>query len=477
MEAQTIIEEGKKTALRWIDGRQQRLIEISDRIWNFPELGLLEHDTSSLLADELIRYGFQVRKPVSGMDTGFVASWGSGKPVLAVLGELDALAGLSQKTVPHEEAVKTGAPGHGCGHNLHAVSALGGALALKEALEETGLSGTVRYYGCPAEETLDGKVWMVRDGLFDDVDVSLSHHPYTVNTASLGSSSAVNSVRFHFHGKSSHAAVSPEQGVSALDAVELMNTGVNYLREHVSDKVRIHYVVEEGGEQPNVVPAYARSWYFVRAPEREQVEVVYEKILRIAEGADLMTGTTHRVEFLTGCYNKLPNRVLSELVVANMRAVGPPVHSEEELKFARELAKSIPAEQKRSSLLGSGRPRGRELLDALFDERVLDAWDDGKSSPGSTDVSDVSWVTPAVEFSTACCIIGTTAHSWQFVAQAGTSCGHKSLLFAARVIACCGVELIADGDLRRRVRQEWLDRRGGREYRSPLPKGHSLPEV
>lgn len=465
----------KGIALDWIKRNRGPLIGISDSIWRHPELGLREAKTSGLLADELVSHGFRIEREVAGMATAFTASWGTGKPVIGILGELDALAGLSQKAVPRQDPVREGEPGHGCGHNLHAAGGLGGALALKTALETANIPGTVRFFACPAEETMDGKVWMVRDGCFDSVDAVLSHHPFTVNTASLRSSNAMNSVRFHFHGKSSHAAASPEMGISALDAVELMNTAVNYLREHVPQKVRIHYIIEEGGGQPNVVPAYARSWYFIRAPEREQVEQVYQRIMRIADGADLMTGTTHETEFLTGCCNKLPNAVLSKLVTDNMRRIGPPGHSEEERLFAAQLAETIPFESKRRSLLDNARPGGETLLEALFDERVLDAWDDGETGSGSTDVADVSWVTPTMEFSSACCILGTTAHSWQFVAQTGMSFGHKSLLFAAGVIACSAIELFTNEALLERARQEWIKRLAGRKYVSPLPPDHKIP--
>jgi len=455
--------------LSWIDENEKRIIEISDKVWEYAELGLLEHKTSKLLSDEVEGHGFRVERGIAGMPTAFVATWGSGRPVLGVLGELDALPGLSQKPVPYKEPLREGAPGHGCGHNIHGTGGMAGAVAIKVAMEEQGIPGTIKFYGCPAEETLVGKVWLVREGYFDGVDAVLSHHPGSANTAGLGSSNAMNSVKFHFYGKSSHAAGSPEQGISALDAAELMNTGVNYMREHVIEKARVHYITEEGGGQPNVVPDYARTWYYVRAPEREQVDYIYNWVLSIADGADKMARTTHKVEFLTGCYNMLPNRALSELVVGNMREIGAPVHTEEEMEFARELDGTIPRELKKETLRKSERPGWEKMLEQLFDERVLDAWNEGKVGAGSTDVSDVSWVTPAMEFNTTTWVLGTPGHSWQVVAQNGMSIGHKSLIFASKVFAASGLDLLTKPDLLKRVRDEWKERLAGRVYKPPIP--------
>ena len=459
----------KDIALSWIDENEKRIIEVSDRAWEYAEVGLLEHKTSKLLADEIERHGFRVEKGIAGMPTAFVATWGSGKPVIGVMGELDALAGVSQKAVPYKEPVVEGGPGHGCGHNIHGTSGMAGAIAIKVAMEEGNLPGTVKFFGCPAEETLVGKVFMVRDGIFDGVDACLSHHPGSMNTAGLGSSNAMNSVKFHFYGRTAHAAGDPENGISALDAVELMSNGVNFMREHVIEKARVHYVTEVGGGQPNVVPAYARTWFYVRAPEREQVESIYKWVLQIADGADLMAKTTHRVEFLTGCYNMLPNRGLSETVVANMREIGAPRHTDEEMEFARKLNESIPPESKKEGLRKSERPGWEKLLDVLLDEGVLDDWREGKVGAGSTDVSDVSWVTPAMEFSTACCILGTPGHSWQFTAQSGMSIGHKGLIFASKVIAASSIDLLTKPDLLKRVREEWKERLTGRVYKPPIP--------
>jgi aminobenzoyl-glutamate utilization protein B len=459
----------KEVALSWIDDNEKHIIEISDKAWDYAELGLLEYKTSKLLADEIERHGFKVERGVADMPTAFVATWGSGAPTLGVLGELDALATISQKAVPYRDPVEDGAPGHGCGHNIHGTGGMAGAIAVKTAMETNGIPGTVKFYGCPAEETLVGKVWMVRHGLFDGVDAVLSHHPSSANTAGTGSSNAMNSVKFHFHGRTAHSAGDPENGISALDAVELMSNGVNFMREHIIEKARVHYITEEGGGQPNVVPAYARTWFYVRAPERDQVDYIYNWVLEIADGADKMARTTHDVEFLTGCYNTLPNTVLSELVVRNMREIGAPVHDDEDIEFAEKLNESIDRDQKINGLRKSERPGWEKLVDEFFDERVLDDYREGKVGAGSTDVSDVSWVTPTIEFGTTCTMLGTPGHSWQNVAQSGSGIGHKGLIFASKVIAASGLEILTKPELLKRIRNEWTERLAGKEYITPIP--------
>jgi len=465
----------KQTAIDWIDENRKHFIEISDKIWGFAELGLIEHKSSKLLADELERQGFGVEMGVAGMPTAFLASWGQGRPVLGVIGEYDALPGLSQKKVPHKEPLEEGAPGHGCGHNIHGSSGMAGAIALKVAMDEADIPGTVKFYGCPAEESGSGKVWMVRAGVFEGVEAVLSHHPSSMNGAGLSSSLANNSVKFHFHGKSSHAAGSPEQGRSALDAVELMNIGVNFLREHIVQEARIHYVIEAGGGQPNVVPDYARSWYLIRAPEREQVDEMYKRILDIAKGAELMTETAYEVEFLKAIYNKIPSRTLSELVTANMREIGAPEYTDEELKFAEEIAKSISKEEKRETLWKSKRPGWEDLVDVLIDRTIPDAWDEGEPGRGSTDVADVSWQVPTMEFRTTTYVLGTPGHSWQNVAQAGMGIGHKSLIFASKAIAASAIDLLTKPELLKKAWEELEERTKGRTYRTPLPPDAKPP--
>lgn len=465
----------KESAFEWIEKNRERLIHISDTIWEYAELGLREYKSSKLLADELEKHGFKVERGVAGMPTTFVATWGSGKPVIGIMGEYDALPGLSQKVVPWREPLKPGAPGHGCGHNIHGTSGMAAAIAVKVAMEKHGLEGTVKFFGCPAEENFSGKVFMVRDGVFDGVDAVLSHHPSSMNAATLKSSLAINSARFHFYGKAAHAGGSPEEGRSALDAVELMNVGVNYLREHIIQDARIHYVIEKGGEQPNIVPEYARSWYYVRAPERDQVEYIYDWVVDIAKGAALMTRTRVEVEFLEGIYNLIPNRTLAELVVSNMREIGLPEYSEEDLKFAKEIAKTIPRESKINQLRKSGRPGWERLIDKLMDDEVPDPWGEGEVSHGSTDVADVSWQAPTLEFSTAAWVLGTPGHSWQAVAQSAAGTGHKSLIFASKVLAASVLDLLTNPGLLEKAKQEHRKRLKGRKYVSPIPPEHKPP--
>jgi aminobenzoyl-glutamate utilization protein B len=459
----------KEIAWNWIENNKNHLAKISDEVWRYAELGLVEYESSKLLADELEHNGFIVERGVAGMPTAFVATYGNGHPVIGINGEYDALPGLSQKPIPYKEPLVEGGSGHGCGHNIHGVSGLAGAIAVKKALEDKQLSGTVKFYGCPAEESYDAKVFMVRAGLYNGVDVCLSHHPSSFNTGPLASSNAMNSVKFHFYGKTSHAGSSPERGRSALDAIELMNIGVNFLREHIVDKARIHYVIEEGGGQPNVVPDYARSWYYIRAPERYQVDSIYERIKKIAKGASLMTETTSKLDFLSGCYNKLPNRILSELVVTNMRQIGPPEYTEEELNFARKIGETVSKESKLDRLRISKIPNLEKYLEVDLVTDILNPWDEGEVTTGSTDVSDVSWIIPTIEFRTASFVLGIAGHSWQAVACSGMSIGHKSLFFAGKTIAGAALDLMVNNDLLKKVQDEFTKRRMGRIYKCPIP--------
>jgi aminobenzoyl-glutamate utilization protein B len=467
--------ESKQTALTWIEAHRDLIVDAHQRIWELAEVGLQEMQTRKLLVDILEAHGFTVEQGVAGMPSAFVATYGSGDPTIGVMAELDALPELSQEAVPYQKPREEGEAGHGCGHCGYAATALGAALAVKEAIDAHDLSGTIKCFGCPAEETLVGKVFMVREGVFDGLDACLGHHPGSANAASLGSSNAMNSVKFEFFGKASHAAGSPEQGISALDAVELMNVGVNYMREHVVQETRMHYVIEEGGHEPNVVPAYARSWYYVRAPERELVDRYYEWVLRIADGADLMANTSHKVRFLTGAHNTIPNRPMAERVVANMREIGAPTYTEEELEFAAELGKSVPREEKRAVLNRSHLPNALSLLDVDINPNIYDPYGEERKGGGSTDVAEVSWNTPTVEFSTACFVVGTPGHSWQNTAVSGTSIAHKSTLFAAKVMAATVLDLLTDPETLDRVREDWETRMADRTYQSPLPEDLEPP--
>jgi aminobenzoyl-glutamate utilization protein B len=462
----------KDIALEWIEENKGKIIFLSDKIWEYAELGLEEYNSSKLLADTLEEYGFKVKRGIAGMPTAFVAEWGSGKPVIGILGEYDALAGLSQKRVPWREPIIEGAPGHGCGHNIFGAATAAGAIALKIAMEKCKMEGTIKYFGCPAEETLIGKVFMAREGVFEGLDFAINYHPSSFNTVSLGSTNAMNSAKFHFYGRASHAGGSPEAGRSALDAVELMNVGVNYLREHVIQDARIHYIIEKGGDQPNIVPPYARSWYYVRAPEREQVEEIYNWILDIAKGAALMTQTQYKVEFITGCYNMIQNKTLAMTCLKVMREIGAPKFSKEDYEFAKKIHETIPPEQKRNALKRMKIPDWEKLMDVILDEEVRDPWDEGEVSHGSTDVGDVSWQTPTLSFETACFVLGSPGHSWQNVAAAGVGIGHKGGIYAAKVIAATAIEIMSNSKLIEEAWKEFREKTKGKKYKSPIP-----PEV
>jgi len=465
----------KETAADWVDENKTRLIQISDTVWEFAELGLIEFKSSALLADELEKYGFRIERGVACMPTAFVATFGEGKPVIGIMGEYDALPGISQKKVPWKEPLEPGKPGHGCGHNIHGVSGMAAAISVKSAMKKHQIMGTIKFFGCPAEENFSGKVYMIRDGYFGDVDAVISHHPSAMNETSLLSSLAVNSVKFHFYGKASHAGGSPEQGRSALDAVELMNIGVNYLREHVVQDARIHYIIEKGGDQPNIVPPYSRSWYYVRAPERDQMMFIYDWVLDIARGAALMTRTELKVEFIEGCHNYIPNKTIAELIVRNMREIGLPKYTDDDLKFASQIAETVTPEMKNAQLRKSKRPGWKRLVNELIDPELPDPWGEGETSHGSTDVADVSWHTPTVEFSTATWILGTPAHSWQAVAQSGVGFGHKSLIFAAKVMATTAIDLLTNEDELNKAKREHNRRIGNAKYVSPIPTDKKPP--
>ena len=467
--------DAKKTALKWIDNNHKRIIEVSDEIWGYAELGLLEYKSAKLLIGEFKKHGFKIEEGVGGMPTAFVASWGEGKPVIGVMGEYDALQGLSQSKKPVKEPIVKDAPGHGCGHNIHGASGMAGAIAMRYAMEKNGVKGTVKFFGTPAEESASGKVWMVRDGVFDGVDAVLSHHPGSMNVASLASSLANNSVKFHFKGKTSHAAGSPEMGRSALDAVELMNVGVNFLREHIIQEARIHYVIEEGGGQPNVVPDYARSWYLVRAPQRDQVEHIFDRVLKIANGAAMMTETELTVELIKAIYNKIPSKVLSDVVTRNMREIGASQYTEEELEFAKELVSTVSRDAKIETLRKTKRPEWEKLIDLVMDTSIPDAWNDGIVSAGSTDVSDVSWMAPTMEFGTSTWPLGAPGHSWMNVAGSAHSIGHKSLIYASKIIAASGLDMMMDPALREAAWKEQKERTLGKVYRTPIPEGMNPP--
>jgi len=437
---------------KWIEANACRLTEKSDTIWSYAEPALQENKSSKLLAETLREAGFEVESGVAGLPTAFVATWGTGAPIVAFLGEYDALNGIGLKPNDQMEAPGNSENGHGCGHNLLGVANLGAALALRYELEREGRAGTVRYYGCPAEEIMVGKVRMASAGLFDDVDVALSWHPADVNSVMEEDFLAMQTIRFTFHGLSAHAASAPHLGRSALDAVELMNIGVNYLREHVTDDVRIHYTITNGGGQPNLVPACAESWYYVRAARRQTVDSVLARIIKVAQGGAMMTETECSWETLSGCRHILHNDALEALLHDCMRQISPPQWSQENLRFAGKLLNSIPAGQADAARRLYG---GYFEKDAVLDSGVVPLAGMHKQLFNSTDVAEVSWAAPTGQFFTCCAPVGVIHHTWQFTACAGTEIGHRGMLYAAKVLAEAGARLMTEPELLGGVQQDF----------------------
>ncbi len=466
--------DSKEIILNHINDQDEKLSYIAQEIWDHPQLALQEEFASRLLAKELAEDGFSLEWGVGQMPTAFVATWGEGKPIIGFLGEYDALPGLSQELSTTKDPVEAGGPGHGCGHNLYGTACMGSVMALKAAMAQENIKGTIRFYGCPAEETLVGKTFMARAGAFDDLDAALSWHPGSTNLVWNGSSLALNSFKVNFHGVASHAGMEPELGRSALDGVMLMDVGVNYLREHIIQEARIHSVVTSGGQAPNVVPAYAQVWYFVRAPHRDQVDEIYARLLDMAKGAALMSGTTHDIEFITGCYDVLPNKTLSDLLLEKMQAVNDIKFTEQERAFAKELQATFPEgsverdfEWMKKSAKGG--IAADDLNNPLW-EQVLPHSDTPSLMGGSTEVGDVSWITPTGQLTTCCWPLGTPGHSWQIVVSSGSSIGNKGMLFAAKGMALAGLDLLTTPDLLAQAQAEFVQVKNGQEYVTPLPE-------
>ena len=451
-----------------VEAEHERLLDLARAIWEHTEHGLEEEFAANRLRTTLSEAGFETQRGVGGMPTAFVASYGDGEPTIGILGEYDALPELSQTVSTCREPVEVGEPGHGCGHNLFGVAGVGAALALKAEHDRGGFEGTIRFYGTPAEETIVGKVFMARAGVFDDLDAALTWHPCDVTGPQRTSSLAVDSVKYRFEGTPAHAAQSPTAGESALDGVQLMNTGVEYLREHIPDKARIHYTITEGGGAPNVIPAEAEAWYFVRAPERIQVEELSERVNEIAEGAALMTGTSVERNYITGAWELLPNDVISDVMLETMETVGPIEYSAADREFAAELHETIEDSTLRARLEDLPETaRQRVAGESLYTE-PFERTDAAELMLGSTDVSDVSWITPTAQFRAASWPIGTRPHTWQAVAASG-GFGRKSAPYAAKILAGTAYELFTDPERLAAATAEFEAATSDREYYSPLP--------
>jgi aminobenzoyl-glutamate utilization protein B len=428
--------------LAQLESQEEAYTGIALKIWGYAEVGYQEERSSSLLQEQLRDAGFAVEAGVAGMPTAFVASYGNGKPVIAILAEFDALPGITQDSVPYRQPKAELGAGHACGHHLFGTASLAAGIAARHWLEQSGASGEIRVYGTPAEEGGAGKVYMVREGLFEDVDVVLHWHPSDRNDASPETSLANRSAKFRFHGLSTHAAGAPDRGRSALDGVEAMNSMVNLMREHVPQETRIHYVITRGGFAPNVVPDFAEVYYYVRHPNAEVLEGIWERVLNAGEGAALGTGTSMDFEIIHGIHSLLPNDVLSRLMDRNLRIVGGVSYTERELAFARQIYETLGVSEREIGNEAAVEPYRLQL------------------GMGSTDVGDVSWVVPTAGLGAATWVPGTSAHSWQAVAAGGTSIGTKGMLIAAKTLALTAVDLFDAPEVIEEARTELLERRG-----------------
>lgn len=444
----------KKQVLLSIEKHQDKLIALSDQIWAFAETAMQEHQSAKVLADYAEAEGFKVERGVAEIPTAFIASYGSGKPIIGIMGEFDALPGLSQKALPTKEALNKGEPGHGCGHNMFGPGSLGAAIAIKELIKAGKLKGTIRFYGTPAEEDLAGKVYMARAGLFDDLDVCLDWHPDYQNKASTQSTQAVTDYSISFKGKSAHAAFDPWNGRSALDAAEFFTSGINSLREHVKPSVRMHYVYTKTGDVPNVIPEEASVWLWIRDSKRTGVMEVSERMKDIAKGAALMAGVQYEIKLNSGLYEILVNREGAKVLKENMELVGPIMYTDEEEAFAATIMKEYGLEAKGIS--------GK-----------IEPLEETRSDPvgGSTDVGDVSFIVPEITLLATTAPYNSPWHSWVVVACGGMSIGHKGMLFASKSLGLTMVDLFEDAALRKRIKDEFLKRKGQEVWKAMLPDG------
>ncbi|MDC6363889.1 MULTISPECIES: amidohydrolase [Flavobacteriaceae] len=432
----------QKTVLNGLDAKTQKYGDIAHEIWELAEMGYLEEKSSALLQTTLSEAGFTIKKGIAGIPTAFMAEYGSGFPVIAVLGEYDALPGLSQQAVAEKKSANKAA-GHACGHHLFGTASTAAAIAVKDWLQTNKIQGTIRFYGCPAEEGGSGKVYMVREGVFNDVDVALHWHPGAQNAASAGAALANKSAKFRFHGISAHAAGAPERGRSALDGVEAMNNMVNMMREHIPQDARIHYVITDGGKAPNVVPDFAEVYYYARHGKRDVVIDIFDRIVKAAEGAALGTGTTMDFEMIGGTHELLPNLAIQKIMYDNLTKVGGITYSDEEKDFAEKISKTL----------------GATTLD-METAKNIQPYKEEARAYGSTDVGDVSFTVPTAGLSAATWVPGTPAHSWQAVAAGGTSIGTKGMMVAAKTLTLTAMDLFKNPKTIEAAKAELVERRG-----------------
>jgi aminobenzoyl-glutamate utilization protein B len=435
-------QKNKKEIISELNSKKDTYGIIAQKIWNYAEMGYQEVKSTALLQQTLSDEDFTITKGIAGMPTAFIAEYGEGKPIIAILGEFDALPGLSQQAIPEKKSANKEA-GHACGHHLFGTASAAAAITVKNWMKTNKIKGTIRFYGTPAEEGGSGKVYIVREGLFNDVDAVLHWHPSSLNAASAGAALANKSAKFRFYGISAHAAGAPEKGRSALDGVEAMNTMVNMMREHVPQETRIHYVITRGGKAPNVVPDFAEVYYYARHNNRKIVIDVFDRMVKAAEGAALGTGTTMDFEMIGGTHELLPNLTLQKLMHHNLTLVGGVTYTDKEKIFADKIAKSLGYK--------------KADLNAAYN---IQPYKTKAKAFGSTDVGDVSFTVPTAGMGSATWIPGTPAHSWQAVASGGTDIGNKGMMVAAKTISLTAIDLFLDNSLLEKAKKEFIKRRG-----------------
>ena len=441
------ISKSKQAIINSVEKHKENLIKISDDIWALAETAFEEHQSAEILASYAEKQGMKVERGVAGIPTAFVATYGSGKPVISVLGEFDALPGLSQKTTPDKNPLKEGAAGHGCGHNMFGAASLGAAIAIKEQIEAGTIKGTVKFFGTPSEEKYFGKIWMVEAGLWDDVDVNVSWHPSSSIEADVQSSLALIDFKIEFFGQAAHASGDPWNGRSASDALELYTAGINYYREHVKPTVRMHYHIQDGGQVVNVVPDYSRLWMRVRDTKRAGMKPVYERAMAMAEGAAILANVDYKVSLISGIYEVLVNREGGKIMQSNLELLGPIEYTEEEIAFGKSIQKA------------TGKPE-------IGMDSKIKPLEDTKEHPGggSTDVGDVSWNVANINLGVTVAPKDTPWHSWAVVACGGMSIGHKGMVYASKAMSMTMLDLFENPDLVTKVKKEFIERKGDEVY-------------
>ena len=452
--AQKGMSKNKKALLTSVEKHKNELIKISDEIWGLAETAFEETKSAEILASYAEKQGFNVERGVAGMPTAFVATYGSGSPVISVLGEFDALPGISQKAIPTKSPLKEGAAGHGCGHNLFGAGSLGAAIAIKELIQAGKIKGTVKFLGTPSEEKFFGKIWMVNAGLWDDVDVNISWHPSAETKADVQSSLALVDFKVEFFGQAAHASADPWNGRSASDALELYASGINYYREHVRPSVRMHYHIQDGGQVVNVVPDYSRIWVRVRDTKRSGMMPVYERVQEMAKGAAILANVEYKISLISGIYEVLVNREGGEIMQKNLELLGPIEYTDDEIAFGKKIQEITKKEQ-----VGMD-----SAINPLLDTRE-------NPGGGSTDVGDVSWNVANINLGVTTAPKDTPWHSWAVVACGGMSIGHKGMLYSSKAMSMTMLDLFENPALVDKVKAEYKERKGDEVYKAIIPEG------